>query len=178
MESKYFNFHVFEIKLYHYKDMADLHYKLLNIFSLICYNSDYCCFCDKYQGFEKDYHIGRDLCLLCHIKIYFCHDLMNFEEYLDQNQFNLLKLKAYGIELYPFLIECYHLDKRSLETFSRHYVWPCHNRYTGQKSELTLKEIVKENIKLKKRSGEESIPSFFIKVVTSLISILVYQKFS
>ena len=50
MESKYFNSHVFEIKLYHYKDMADLYYKLLNILSLICYNSDYYYFCNKYQG--------------------------------------------------------------------------------------------------------------------------------
>ena len=44
MESKYFNSHVIEIKLYHYKDIADLHYKRLNILLLICYNSDYCFF--------------------------------------------------------------------------------------------------------------------------------------
>ena len=44
MESKYFNSHVFEIKLYHYKDIADLHYKLLKILLLICYNRDYCFF--------------------------------------------------------------------------------------------------------------------------------------
>ena len=79
MESKYFNSHVFEIKLYHYRDIADRHYKLLNILSLIFDNSDYYCFCDKYQGCEKDYHIGRDLCPLCYIKIYFHHDLLNFE---------------------------------------------------------------------------------------------------
>ena len=50
MESKYFSSHVFEIKLYHNKDVADLYYELLNIILLICYNSDYYCFCDKYQG--------------------------------------------------------------------------------------------------------------------------------
>ena len=44
MESKYFNSHVFEIKLYHYKELADLHYKLSKILLLICYNSDYCFF--------------------------------------------------------------------------------------------------------------------------------------
>ena len=100
MESKYFNSHVFEIKLYHYKDMADLYYKLLNILSLICYNSDYYYFCNKDQGCEKNYHMGRDLCPLSRIKVYFCHDLVNFEEYLDRNQFNLLKLKAYAFKLY------------------------------------------------------------------------------
>ena len=135
--------------------MADLHYIPLNILSLICYYSDYYCFCDKYQGCEKDYYIWRDLYPLCRIKIYFRHDLVNFGEYLDRNQFNLTKLKAYAFKLYPFLIECYHVDKRSLEAFSRHYVWSCCDQYTGQKSELTLKEIVKENIKLKKLNGEE-----------------------
>ena len=103
--------------------MADLHYKLLNILSLICYNSDYYCFCVKYQGCEKDYHLGRVLCPLSHIKIYFGHDLVNFEEYLDRNQFNLLKLKAYAFKLYRFLIEYYYVDKRSLEAFSGHCVW-------------------------------------------------------
>ena len=77
--------------------MAGLHYKLLNIFLLICYNSDYHCFCDKYQGYEKDYHIGRNLCSFCRIKIYFRHDLVNFEEYLDRNQFNLSKVKALSV---------------------------------------------------------------------------------
>ena len=57
--------------------MADLHYKLLSILSLICYKSDYYCFCDKYERCEKDYPKGRDLCLLCCIKVYFRDDLMN-----------------------------------------------------------------------------------------------------
>ena len=94
MESKYCHSHVFEIKLYHYNDMADLHYKLLKILSLICYNSDYYCFCNKYQDCEKDCHFGRDFCPFCCIKIYFRHNICNFEEYLDRNQFNLSKLKA------------------------------------------------------------------------------------
>ena len=150
MESRYFNSQAFEIKLYHYKDMADLHYKLLNIISLICYNSDYYCFCNKYQGCKKDDHLGRDLCSLCRIKICFQHDLGNFEEYLDRNQFNLLKLKAYAFKLYQFVMECYHVVRSFLETFSGHYVWSCRDRYSGQKRELTLKEIVENNIKIKK----------------------------
>ena len=110
------------IKLYHYRDMADLHYKLLNILSLICYHSDYYNFCNRYQGCKKDYHLGRNLCLLCRRKIYFQHDLGNFGEYLDKNQFNLSKLKTYAFRLDPFLMEYYYVDKRSLEVFSGHYV--------------------------------------------------------
>ena len=44
-------------------------------------------------------------------------------------------------------MECYHVVKSSLETFSGHYLW---SRHSGQKSELTLKEIVEVNIKIKK----------------------------
>ena len=33
--------------------MPDLQYKLLNIFSLISYNSDYYCFCEKYQDVKR-----------------------------------------------------------------------------------------------------------------------------
>ena len=97
--------------------MADVHYELLNILSLICYNSDYYCFCNKYQGCERDCHLGRNLCLLCDIKSYFQHDLGSFEDYSNRYQFNLSKLKAYAFKLYLFLMECYHVDKRSLEAF-------------------------------------------------------------
>ena len=113
-------FFVFEIKEYHYKDMADLQYKLLNILSLICYNSDYYCFCNKYQGCEKDYHLGRNLCTLCCIKIHF----KDFKEYFpEKNQFNFLKLKTYAFKFYPFLMECNHVGLHSLEAFFGHYVW-------------------------------------------------------
>ena len=37
----------------------------------------------------------------------------------------------------------------------------CHDQYTDQKSELTLKEIVDHNIELKKRNGEENYFKFF-----------------
>ena len=75
-------------------------------------------------------------------------------------------------------MECYHVDKRSLEAFSRHFVWSCHDRYGGQKSVLNLKEIVEENIKFKKLNGEEKYFKFFISIVIRLFSILVYQKFN
>ena len=60
--------------------------------------------------------------MLCRRKIYFQHDLGNFGEYLDKNQFNLSKLKTYAFRLDPFLMEYYYVDKRSLEVFSGHYV--------------------------------------------------------
>ena len=91
----------------------------------------------------------------------FQHDLGNFEEYLDKNQINLSKLKTCAFRLYPFLMECYYLEKRSLEAFSGYYVWSCPDWYTGQKSELTLKEIVENNIKLKNLNGEEKDFKFF-----------------
>ena len=128
MESKYFNSFVFEIKLLHYKDIVDLQYKLLNILLVICYNNDYYSFCNKYHGCEKNYNFGRDLCALCRIKIYFWQDLMNFEENLNRNQYNLSKLRSYAFKLYPFLMECYRVDKRSLEAFSGHYVSSCRSR--------------------------------------------------
>lgn len=52
-------------------------------------------------------------------------------------------------------MECFHVDKRSLEDLSGDYVWSCCDRYTGQKSKLALKEIVENNIKLKKLNGAE-----------------------
>ena len=75
-------------------------------------------------------------------------------------------------------MECYHVDKRSLEAFSGHYVWSCCDRYTGQKSELTLKEIVQESINLKNGIVKKIISSFFINIVINLFSCLVYQRFS
>ena len=47
-----------------------------------------------------------------------------------------------------------------VEALSGHYVRSCRDRYTGQKSEL--KEIVKENIKLKKLNGEENYSEVFL----------------
>ena len=123
MESKHFDSHDLEIKLYHYKDIADLHYKLLSIFSLICYNSNYYCFCNKCQGCEKNYHMERTsahfivlryVFVKCFRFRQFVFVFVNFEESLNRNQFNLQKLKAYAFKLYLFLMECYHVDKRFL----------------------------------------------------------------
>ena len=65
-------------------------------------------------------------------------------------------------------MECYHADKRFLEAFSGHYMWWYHHRYTGQKSELTLKEILRKVLNLKNWIEKKSILSFFITFVNSL----------
>ena len=54
MKRVYHSKHIFEFKLQFYKDVVDLHDKLLNIFSLICYSSGYYyCLYSKYEGCEK-----------------------------------------------------------------------------------------------------------------------------
>ena len=80
MESKYLNSRVLEIKLFYYKDIADLHYKILDSFLLICYNSDYYCICDKCQVCEKVCHIERDLCPLCCIFVVLRYIFAKFVE--------------------------------------------------------------------------------------------------
>ena len=37
MKPTYQNFHIFQKELYQFHDIKDLHYKLLNILSLICF---------------------------------------------------------------------------------------------------------------------------------------------
>ena len=58
-------------------------------------------------------------------------------------------------------MECYCFDKTSLETFLGHCVWSCRDQYTGQKSEFTIKEVIKENVNIKKRNGEQKYFDFF-----------------
>ena len=60
-----------------------------------------------------------------------------------------------------FLLECYWVDKRSLEAFLGGYVWSCCDQYTSQKSELNLKEIIENNVKIKKLNGEGKYFNFF-----------------
>ena len=114
MESTYPNFCVFEKKLYQFKDIKELHYKLLNI-------------CDRYQGCKLDYNQER--------RLYF----QNFEEELDRNQYNLTNLKQFAFHLFPFLEECYKVDKGSPEAFSGHYHYSLRDQYTRQKMKFLQK---------------------------------------
>ena len=69
MEATYPNLQTFEKKLYGYKLIEDLHYKLLNIMQLIIHNGWFYCFCNKYQGCEFDYNRVRRLCALCRMPV-------------------------------------------------------------------------------------------------------------
>ena len=139
MEFTYPHFCIFEKELYRFNNIKDLYYKLLNILSLICFNNGFFyCFCNRYQGCELNNNLGWRLCLLCQIPVHF----RDFKEELDRNQYNLMYLKQFAFRLYPFLEECYKVDQRSLEVFSGHYVYSSRDRYTGQKSEVSLKEMI------------------------------------
>ena len=143
--------------MYHFKNTKDLHYELLNTLSLICFDTGfYYCFCDKYQDCQNEY--GQQYsCLLYQIPIEF----RNFEEYLGRNQYNILSLKQFAFCLFPFLEECYKVHKPFLEAFSGHYTWSSRDWNTGEKSELSLKEIIEYNDYLKKLNGKEKYFNFF-----------------
>lgn len=149
MEATYPNLRTFEKNLYHYENIKELQYKLLNIMLLILHNGWFCCFCNKFQGYELNYNHGQGLCLLCWIPDY----LTNFEEELDRAQFGLFKLKVFGLKLFPMLLECYIYNKQSLEAFSRHFYYSPRDRYTGEKNK-SFKDQIKFKNDLKKRNGE------------------------
>ena len=76
-------------------------------------------------------------------------------------QYVLFKLKQFAFKLYPSLTECYQIDKRFIEAFSGHYYYSPRDRYTGQKSEVSLKDMIEFHSDLKKRNGEKKYFDFF-----------------
>ena len=125
---------------------------------LICNNGFFYCFCDKYQECNLQWNQGCQLCPLCMIPVHF----RGLEEELGQNQYDLFKLKQFVFKLYPFLTECYIVDKRSLGAYSGHYYYSSRDRYTRQKSEVLLKEMIEYREDLKKRNGEKNVLISFI----------------
>ena len=106
MKLTYQNFNIFKKDLYHFENIEELYSKLMNILSLICFQTGYYyCFCNQYSGCELSYDRGLRLCPLCQISVHF----VNFEEELDKNQHNLRYLKQFAHELYPFLEKCYKI---------------------------------------------------------------------
>ena len=157
MEATYPNLQTFEKKLYGYKSIEDLHYKLLNIMQLIIHNGWFYCFCNKYQGCEFDYNRVRRLCALCRMPDY----LSNFEEVLDRAQFDIHALKMFGFKSFPLLLGCYVYNKRSLQAFSGHFYYSSRDCYTVEKLETSLKDQIKSNTDLKIRNGQENYFIFF-----------------
>ena len=147
MESAYVSKYIFEFKLQFYKDVVDLHYKLLNILSLICFDTgNYYCFCTKYKGCEEEYNAESRLCSLCRIPIHF----NNFEEFLDRNQFHLVNLKKYARKLYALLLEYYDVDKTSLEAFSVEYSYLFRYWNSGETTSSSLRELIENLTEIKK----------------------------
>lgn len=137
--------------------LAELHFKLMNILSFICYNA-FRCFCEKHCCAEFEYNSGKQCCVLCHIPVQF----YNFEEMLDKNQYNKKFLKKYLDYLLPFLIECYEVDKRLIECFifgEFEYIFG--DNYTGQKSSVLLSEQIKYQTYLKKINDSDRYFDFF-----------------
>ena len=129
----------------------------MNILSLICYNTFYC-FCEKYLCAEFEYNRGKQCCVLCCIPVQF----YNFEKMLDKNQYNEKFSKKCLDDLSPFLIECYNVDKRSIECFifGKFQDIFCNN-YTGQKLSVPLPEQIKYRTYLKKINDSDKYFLFF-----------------
>ena len=130
----------------------------MNILSLICCNTFYC-FCEKYLCAEFEYNRGKQCCVLCRIPVQF----YNFEEMLDKNQYKEKFSKKYLDDLLLFLIECYKVDKRSIECFifGEFQDIFCNN-YTGQKLSVLLSEQFKYRTYLKKINDSDKYFPFFI----------------
>ena len=96
-----------------FSSLPELHFKLMNFLYLICYKSDYFCFCNKYGSIKLNYNRGRQCCVLCRTKI----DFYNFEDLLDKNKDNENFLKDYLNDLIPYLVECFIITKKLIECF-------------------------------------------------------------
>lgn len=157
MKLTYQNFDIFKKDLYHFENIEELYSKLMNILSLICFQTGYYyCFCNQYSGCELSYDRGLRLCPLCQISVHF----VNFEEELDTNQHNLRYLKQFAHELYPFLEKCYKINKQSLEAFSGDYIYSSRDWCTGQKTDIFLKEMIDYRNNIKKSNSEKCFGFF------------------
>lgn len=62
MKFTYQNFDFFKKDLYHFENIEELYSKLMNILSLICFQTGhYYCFCNQYIGCELSYDHGSRL---------------------------------------------------------------------------------------------------------------------
>ena len=89
--------------------------------------------------------------------------LPDAKEEMDQNWYNLLNLKQFIFRLFPFLQDCYKINQHFLETSSDHHYYYCYsrNRYTGQKNEISLKDMIEYREDIKKEMVKKNIFIFF-----------------
>ena len=62
-----------------------------------------------------------------------------------------MKLKQFVFGLFPFLRKFLKIHKRSLKEFSVHYNFSFGDRYTGKRSEVSLKDMIEFRTDLKKK---------------------------
>ena len=118
--------------------------------SFICdTRSGYYCFRNKYDGAEFNYSRGKEYCVLCRVPVEF----YNFEEMLDRNQYNEKFLKKYLVDLMPYLLECYEVDKNSIQYFVfGEFEYSLRDNYGREKISVPLSEQIKYRNFLKERT--------------------------
>ena len=78
---------------------------------------------------------------------------MEAREFLLRNRENEQKLREFVDLIWPFFQKMTILNKRSLQFFNDEYRWSMCNNQEGTTSSLTMKEIIKSNIKLVELNG-------------------------
>ena len=148
-------------KFLKFNNVEQLHFELTNIVYIarekdeswyyFCDEITCCCFKQK----------KCTLCLFC--KEIFKKDLIdNIEptELLLRNRENIERLREFVNLIWPFFQKMVILNKRSLQFFNDEYRWSMCNNQEGTTSSLTMKEIIKSNIKLVELNGIERYCKF------------------
>ena len=85
---------------------------------------------------------------------------MEARDFLLRNRENEQKLREFVDLIWPFFQKMTILNKRSLQFFNDEYRWSMCNNQEGTTSSLTMKEIIKSNIKLVELNGIERYCKF------------------
>ena len=129
---------------------------------LITRNGWFYCFCYKYQSCELNYNRSWEPCLICRIPTY----LSGYEKELDQNQFNLFKLKQ--------LVLNYFCSYWNVIASANSLCCSSSDHYTGQKSETPLREQIKFTTKFLKK-GEKKYFDFVLLIFYLFFSFIFFK---
>ena len=122
-----------DLEKWFYKNKGDIvqfHFDWSNCFHLIM--EDYqqgliYCFCDKI----------KKKCSLFKMQSAFDEKKNNGLKRLVEFQYNMDTLTKIADDIFPFLVECFKLDRWSLDFFNKEYLWSCRS-YDGTYSYLSL----------------------------------------
>ena len=138
MERSYKKFQQFQKVLYNFETIKELPFKLLNILSLICFGGGtFYCFCSRYGGCKKNITEEKNVPRSAAYRLNF----QTLRSCRTETKNNLEVLKKFSFDLYPYLEELFLIEKHSMEAFCSEYTYSYHAWYTGQKSEVFLKEM-------------------------------------